>query len=414
MSFGGIGSILGNVVSTAASPAIETLTHNLIDEELLKSETFRDLFGDSSGTLSNIAGGTLGTALTTGFGAGLGYLTGGEEGAAAGAIQNMIMGGGAALQHDKFKEAMGLTGAGTTKPHPGSAMASTFDTSTDPASITSPDAWSKQAQSAYPTPYESATSGLFGTEAGAEAAQGMDTMADEAATSVASGAKKPSYFEMTGKLAMPAWTLGMGYGASMLDNNKRKKREEEEALRLAKQEQDLKNLMSSMYGGYAEGGGVKVSSDFGVPTTVVYPDWFVEDFAHAGGIGGYAAGGYINTQPMDPDTTYPQSMIPKAQPYPGGAPIRNEVVDFERGGLLNGDGDGMSDDIPANIDGREPVRVADGEYVVPSDIANSLGEDRLLAMLDKVRASAHAKKGKQIVENAGKRAFIQTMSGVKA
>ena len=170
-----------------------------------------------------------------------------------------------------------------------------------------------------------------------------------------------------------------------------------------------------MYGrGYAEGGGLEVSSDFGVPTTVVFPDWFVEDFAHAGGLGGYATGGYINTQSMDPDTAYPQSMIPKAQPYPGGAPIRNEVVDFERGGLLNGDGDGMSDDIPANIEGREPVRVADGEYVVPADIAERLGEERLNAMMDRVRASAHAKKGKQIIEDAGKRAFIQTMSGVKA
>ena len=415
MSFGGIGNLLTSVLGTAASPAIETLTHNLVNEGLMDSEIFKKLVEDEAtrGTLSNIAGGTLGTALTTGLGAGMGYLTGGEEGAAAGAIQNMIMGGGAALQHDKFKEAMGLTGAGTTKPHPGSAMASTFDTSTDPASITSPDAWSKQAQSAYPTPYESATSGLFDAGVGTDAAQGMETMADEAATSATSGAKKPSYFEMTGQLAMPAWTLGMGYGGSMLDSNRRKKREEEEALRQAKQEQDLKNLMSSMYG-YAEGGGVEVSSDFGVPTTVVFPDWFVEDFAHAGGIGGYATGGYINLQPMDPDTSYPQSMIPKAQPYPGGAPIRNEVVDFERGGLLNGAGNGMSDDIPATIDGREPVRVADGEYVVPSEIANSLGEDRLLAMLDKVRASAHAKKGKQIIEDAGKRAFIQTMSGVKA
>jgi hypothetical protein len=51
---------------------------------------------------------------------------------------------------------------------------------------------------------------------------------------------------------------------------------------------------------------------------------------------------------------------------------------------------------------------------VPANIAERFGEERLHAMMNKVRSAAHAKKGKQIVENAGKRAFIQTMSRVKA
>lgn len=403
MSFGGIGSILGSVVGTAATPAIETYIQDALKNKVFSSDLIKDFLGaEGADTLGDIAGGTLGTALSSGLNAGLGYLTGGKEGAASGALQGLVMGGGAALQHDKFKQSLGIGDE---------AAPSVVDQTQPLAQGTAGDllGTSKPQTSAYPNSPVSAPL----------PSSPMPDIATPAQTGAKIGVraegKTPSYFEMTGQLAMPAWTLGMGYGASMLDNEKRKKREEEEALRQAQQEEDLKNLMSSMYGrGYAEGGGLEVSSDFGVPTTVVFPDWFVEDFAHAGGLGGYAAGGYINTQAMDPDTAYPQSMIPKAQSYPGGAPIRNEVVDFERGGLLNGDGDGMSDDIPANIEGREPVRVADGEYVVPADIAERLGEERLNAMMDRVRASAHAKKGKQIVENAGKRAFIQTMSGVKA
>ena len=45
---------------------------------------------------------------------------------------------------------------------------------------------------------------------------------------------------------------------------------------------------------------------------------------------------------------------------------------------LHGDGDAMSDSIPAYIDGQgkkpqEPIRVADGEYVVPGDAVSHLG-----------------------------------------
>ena len=78
------------------------------------------------------------------------------------------------------------------------------------------------------------------------------------------------------------------------------------------------------------------------------------------------------------------------------------------GGYLNGDGDGMSDSIPATIEGKQPARLADGEFVIPADVVSHLGNgsskagsQRLYAMLDKVRKArtGHTKQGKQINPN---------------
>jgi hypothetical protein len=76
-----------------------------------------------------------------------------------------------------------------------------------------------------------------------------------------------------------------------------------------------------------------------------------------------------------------------------------------KGGYLNGDGDGMSDSIPATIEGKQPARLADGEFVVPADVVSHLGNGsskagskRLYAMLDKVRQArtGNKKQGKEI------------------
>ena len=75
------------------------------------------------------------------------------------------------------------------------------------------------------------------------------------------------------------------------------------------------------------------------------------------------------------------------------------------GGYLNGDGDGMSDSIPATIEGKQPARLADGEFVIPADVVSHLGNGsskagskRLYAMLDKVRQARTGtkKQGKEI------------------
>jgi hypothetical protein len=69
------------------------------------------------------------------------------------------------------------------------------------------------------------------------------------------------------------------------------------------------------------------------------------------------------------------------------------------GRMLKGPGDGMSDSIPASIGGKQPARLADGEFVVPADVVSHLGNGstdagakRLYGMMDKVRKARTGKK----------------------
>tara|TARA_R110000822_G_scaffold34067_2_gene96873 strand:+ start:895 stop:2562 length:1668 start_codon:yes stop_codon:yes gene_type:complete len=85
--------------------------------------------------------------------------------------------------------------------------------------------------------------------------------------------------------------------------------------------------------------------------------------------------------------------------------------DYAAGGkLLQGPGDGMSDSIPAVIQGAKPQRaaLAQGEFVVPADVVSHLGNGstdagakRLYAMMDKIRhaRTGNKKQGKQINPN---------------
>lgn len=69
------------------------------------------------------------------------------------------------------------------------------------------------------------------------------------------------------------------------------------------------------------------------------------------------------------------------------------------GRLLKGPGDGVSDSIPASIEGKRPARLADGEFVVPARAVSELGNGsteagskQLYKMLDRI--AAKRKKGK--------------------
>jgi hypothetical protein len=93
---------------------------------------------------------------------------------------------------------------------------------------------------------------------------------------------------------------------------------------------------------------------------------------------------------------------------PLGGMARGGNGSFAQGGYLDGQGDGMSDSIPATIEGKQPARLADGEFVVPADVVSHIGNGsskagskRLYAMLDKIRKArtGHAKQGKQINPN---------------
>jgi len=89
--------------------------------------------------------------------------------------------------------------------------------------------------------------------------------------------------------------------------------------------------------------------------------------------------------------------------YAMGGPIA-----FAKGGhqgYLDGAGDGMSDSIPATIEGKQPARLADGEFVIPADVVSHIGNGsskagskQLYAMLDRIRKArtGHTKQGKEI------------------
>jgi hypothetical protein len=72
---------------------------------------------------------------------------------------------------------------------------------------------------------------------------------------------------------------------------------------------------------------------------------------------------------------------------------------------LDGHSDGMADKVPANIDGKRPAALSDGEFVIPADVVSHLGNGnsnagakRLYKMMDDIRAArtGNPKQGKQI------------------
>jgi hypothetical protein len=91
-----------------------------------------------------------------------------------------------------------------------------------------------------------------------------------------------------------------------------------------------------------------------------------------------------------------------------GGIMQSSLGGYAAGGnprLLKGPGDGMSDNIPATINRRQPARLADGEFVIPADVVSHLGNGsteagakQLHAMMDKVRKArtGNPKQGKQI------------------
>jgi hypothetical protein len=60
--------------------------------------------------------------------------------------------------------------------------------------------------------------------------------------------------------------------------------------------------------------------------------------------------------------------------------------------MLRGPGDGVSDSIPATIGGKQPARLADGEFVIPARIVSEIGNGsseagarKLYAMMDRIQ-----------------------------
>jgi hypothetical protein len=96
------------------------------------------------------------------------------------------------------------------------------------------------------------------------------------------------------------------------------------------------------------------------------------------------------------------------QPYDGGGGANGGLMPYDLGGysdggrLLRGPGDGVSDDIPATIAGKQPARLADGEFVIPARIVSEIGNGstdagakRLYAMMDRIQDGRKKTIGKK-------------------
>jgi hypothetical protein len=171
----------------------------------------------------------------------------------------------------------------------------------------------------------------------------------------------------------------------------------------------------------------KYDPDLYKPDIVIPPNPKYRAQYAEGGITSLAMGGQPNqmypmsqqehTNFMDP-TQLPSSAMevrnfePATNPMTGTPtqPMREGgIAQLAVGGkLLRGDGDGMSDDIKANISGRQEARLADGEFVIPADVVSHLGNGstdagakHLYSMMDKVRQArvGTKKQGRQINPN---------------
>ena len=147
------------------------------------------------------------------------------------------------------------------------------------------------------------------------------------------------------------------------------------------------------------------------------PDSYRAYLPHGNSFGSYAAGGITDLDNYDQS---PQMQNPGTLDIPN----RNEVTNnqgymgdsvqmmahggisdlgsYSDGGrLLKGPGDGVSDDIPASIGGKQPARLAEGEFVVPARIVSELGNGstdagakRLYQMMDRIQSDRKKTTGK--------------------
>lgn len=397
-----LGSVLGGIGSFGVGSALSPIVGDIVGEGLI---------GDVlSKAVPALAG--------AGLGAVIGGATGGRSGALGGAAQGAMSGGlGAFASED-------LLGSGAAKPtndvqameqqvnkDVGTSTANAlYKTSDVQPGLYKPDLLNQYEQSATDMPVSAS--------ADYKPATGTNY------SSQLAGTEKPGFLDNLGTLGHKAFTsegfkqyedyVPYLFQAGMIGNAITSEQESKDAAQQTEEdfkrykalrELQAQNFARSTYG-YADGGAVQFQSKGPIPVSVHFPEHAVEEAKRAGGLGSFmnfANGGYINLQPEPQQGYYPMSQIPSAKPYPAATPQRQEVVfdnGYAQGGLLDGEGDGMSDDIDANIEGREPVKVADGEFIVPKHIVDMIGVDRLDELLKSVRRAAYGHED-QINEDAG-------------
>jgi len=119
----------------------------------------------------------------------------------------------------------------------------------------------------------------------------------------------------------------------------------------------------------------------------------------------------LNLKPQGVKQAEAGSSLDPEMAASGGIMGASSLGSYAAGGnsrLLKGPGDGMSDNIPATIAGKQPARLADGEFVIPADVVSHLGNGsteagakKLHEMMNKIRKArtGNPKQGKQINPN---------------
>ena len=114
----------------------------------------------------------------------------------------------------------------------------------------------------------------------------------------------------------------------------------------------------------------------------------------------------VNTDPNS-DKFFGRTPAPAVQAAEGGLMgyAKGGVPTKPQGTYLSGDTDGMADQIKATIDGKQPARLAHGEFVIPADVVSHLGNGnsdagakQLYKMMDRIRMArtGNKKQGKEI------------------
>ena len=132
-------------------------------------------------------------------------------------------------------------------------------------------------------------------------------------------------------------------------------------------------------------------------------------YAYGGMVRGYADGGMVDpAMQMDDRTVVKEAMAALAGQSPNpdaaiamfidrfGEEALQALMQKMQGGMdgryMQGPGDGLSDSIPATVDGQQPSALSSGEFVIPADAvshlgngSNEAGAKELYSMIDRLR-----------------------------
>jgi hypothetical protein len=408
-----LGSVAGGIGSFGVGAALSPIIGEAFEDGIMK-----DIMSKAVPALTG-----------AGIGAAIGGATGGKAGAMGGGLQGLLSGGlGAYASEDMLGSQPKAYAPAAQEELPSTPFKDTEN-------------YQRMGDTGAPSQYGAIEKGLFKgpdilQQEAPDYAEKVNTMRETAST-----AEKPGFFDNLGTLGKKAFTsegfkqyedyipylfqagmIGNAVTSEQQDKDVAQQTQENIARYNALRKRQAEDLARSTYS-YADGGPVVMQSQGPLPIKVTIPEPLVQKVKDSGGLASFmqgrqhsptfATGGYVNTQPFNPQEFYPQSRIATAQPYAaaGNTGVVNTLAhgaSFAEGGLIDGEGDGMSDDIDANIEGHERVRVADGEYVVPKHIAEMLGVDRLDELLRRVRQAAHGKE-EQVREGAGLKAAKQEL-----